>query len=303
MCPKTAIFITGPTAAGKTKMAVSLAQYFNTEILSADSRQCYRELNIGVAKPSAEELKAVNHYFINSHSVTQNITAATFERYALDVLNIIFTSKDIAIVAGGTGLYIRALARGFDNIPAVPEYIRDEVKQLYQLNGIEGLTQSLINEDPLFVAEGEMKNPQRMMRALEVIRASGSSIRSFQQSAANKRDFNMIFIGLEMPREKLYDRINQRVDGMMDEGLLEEVKSLNEFRQLNALQTVGYRELFEYFEGDKTLIEAVAKIKQNTRHYAKRQLTWFKADPQIRWFGPDDEGQVNEYLSKILASG
>jgi tRNA dimethylallyltransferase len=297
MCAKTVIIIAGPTAVGKTRLAIALASYFNTAIISADSRQCFRELNIGVAKPTPNELQSVIHYFINSHSITQNITAATFEEFALRALDDIFESHDTAIVAGGTGLYIRALVKGFDYIPAVPEIIREEVKAVFQQQGREGLAAALLTEDPDFAKEGEMKNPQRMMRALEVIRSSGISIRAFQQAAENKRSFNTISIGLELPREQLYERINQRVDIMMEDGLLEEVKSLKEYRDLNALQTVGYREMFEFLDGEKTLKEAVDKIKQNTRHYAKRQLTWFKADPEIRWFNPADEEQIIAYLS------
>jgi tRNA dimethylallyltransferase len=297
MCAKTVIIIAGPTAVGKTKMAIVLARYFNTAIISADSRQCYRELNIGVAKPTTDELQSVPHYFINSHSITQNITAATFEAFALNALDDIFVSHDVAIVAGGTGLYIRALVKGFDHIPPVPENIREDVKAVYQQQGREGLAAALFAEDPEFAREGEMKNPQRMMRALEVKRSSGVSIRTFQQAAENKRPFNTIFIGLELPREQLYERINQRVDIMMEQGLLEEVKSLQEYRHLNALQTVGYRELYEFLDGHKSLKEAVDKIKQNTRHYAKRQLTWFKADPDIKWFTPEQTDEVIAYVS------
>lgn len=297
MCAKTVIIIAGPTAVGKTKVAITLARYFNTAIISADSRQCFRELNIGVAKPATDELLSVPHYFINSHSITQNITAATFEEYALKALDDIFVSHDTAIVVGGTGLYIRALVKGFDHIPPVPEKIREEVKAVFEQQGREGLAAALLTEDPEFASEGEMKNPQRMMRALEVKRTSGVSIRAFQQASQNQRSFKTISIGLELPREQLYERINQRVDVMMKDGLLEEVKSLKEFRDLNALQTVGYREMFEFLDGQKTLQEAVDKIKQNTRHYAKRQLTWFKADSEISWFNPADVEQIITYLA------
>ena len=296
MPAKTAIFIVGPTAVGKTQTALYLARYFDTAIISADSRQCYKELNIGVAKPSVNELQEVKHYFINSHSITEDLTAAVFERYALDALSAIFSTNDIAIVAGGTGLYIRALSKGFDAIPAVPAKIREDVQKLFDEQGFDGLSGALQKEDPLFVKTGEMKNPQRMKRALEVVRASGLSIRSFQKSTTTHRDFNMIFVGIELPRKLLYDHINKRVDNMINEGLLEEVKSLVPWRNLNALQTVGYKELFAYLDGNLQLADSVSAIKQNTRHYAKRQLTWFKADPLVEWFAPGDEEKIIQYI-------
>lgn len=276
MTPHTCIIIGGPTAVGKTALAITLARHFSTSILSADSRQCFRELNIGVAKPSNAELEQAHHYFINSHSIQDNVTAADYETYALHSLEEIFRTAPVAIVVGGTGLYLKALMEGLDSIPPVAEDIRQQIISEYESKGLRWLQQTVAAEDPLYYSTGETQNPQRLMRALEVVRATGQSIRHFQQASRPQRPFRMIPVRLSLPRETLYERINQRVDTMMAEGLLQEVKSLLPWKHLNALQTVGYQELFEYFEGKSSLEEAVEKIKVNTRHYAKRQETWFK---------------------------
>lgn len=283
---KTCIIIAGPTAVGKTSIAIQLAAYFNTQIISADSRQCYRELNIGVAKPSAEELVRVDHYFINSHSIHENVSAADFEAYALDAVEKIFQQHDIAIMVGGTGLYIKAFMEGLDKIPAADEKIREAITNTYREKGFEWLEESLKAEDPEFSITGEMQNPQRMMRALEVKRSTGRSIVAFQSKQKIKRNFNIIQLGLELPRELLYERINNRVDMMIEMGLIDEVKSLIPYKELNALQTVGYKELFCYFDGTSTRAGAIEQIKQNTRHYAKRQMTWFRKDESIVWAEP-----------------
>ena len=294
---KTAIIVSGPTAVGKTALSIQLARHFKTEILSADSRQCYHELNIGVAKPNQEELELVKHHFINSHSIKDNLTAAGFEQYALQKANDVFREHDQLIVTGGTGLYIKAFVSGFDVMPAVPDETREIVRLLYQTHGLNGLRESLEKEDPVFSASDDLKNPQRMMRALEFVRTTGTSIRNYQRSVVSERPFKVINIGLELPREILYERINARVDKMMEEGLLDEVKGLQPFKHLNALQTVGYRELFDFLEGKMSLEKAVDKIKQNTRHYAKRQLTWFKADTSIKWFDPKDIEAIFAFLA------
>jgi len=294
---KTAIIVSGPTAVGKTALSIQLARHFKTEILSADSRQCYHELNIGVAKPNPEELELVKHHFINSHSIKDNLTAAGFEQYALQKANDVFREHDQLIVTGGTGLYIKAFVSGFDVMPAVPDETREIVRLLYQTHGLNGLRESLEKEDPVFSASDDLKNPQRMMRALEFVRTTGTSIRNYQQKKPAERPFRIITIGLELPREELYARINARVDKMMGDGLLEEVKALLPYKHLNALQTVGYRELIAYLTGEMSLEKAVDKIKQNTRHYAKRQLTWFKADPTIHWFHPGDWEGILAFLA------
>lgn len=280
---KTCIVIAGPTAVGKTAFAIDLAKYYSTEIISADSRQCYKELNIGVARPSPEELDTVPHHFIASHSVLQDISAADFENYALNAVNEIFKKKEVAVLVGGTGLYIKAFCEGLDQIPSIDESVRDGIKKQYLDKGIGWLQQQLQTIDPFYAERGEMQNPQRMMRALEVKQGTGQSIVSFQSQQKKQRPFNIVKIGMELPRPVLYERINRRVDTMMQQGLLEEAKGLLPFKDRNALQTVGYRELFDYLQGFISPEKAVELIKQNSRHYAKRQLTWFKRDAAIKW--------------------
>jgi tRNA dimethylallyltransferase len=283
---KTCIVIVGPTAVGKTSFAVDLAQHFNTEIISADSRQCYNELNIGVAKPSPEQLQKVKHNFINSHSVQDEVNAKVFEEYALQKINEIFTGNDIAVMVGGTGLYVKAFCEGLDEVPIIKTEIRKEVVTNYNNGGYEWLRDQVQKNDSLYFSKGEVKNPQRMMRALEVKLSTGKSIIEFQSQKKIERDFKINKIGLELSREQLYQNINNRADEMMDKGLLDEVKGLHPYKNLNALQTVGYTELFNYLEDKLSLKEAVEKIKINTRHYAKRQMTWFKKDKEIQWFSP-----------------
>lgn len=276
MKKKTCIIIAGPTAVGKTARAIELALQYNTQIISADSRQCFTELNIGVAKPSPSELETIKHYFINSHSIHDEVNVKLFEEYALKSANSIFQNNDFAVMAGGTGMYIKAFAEGIDEIPDTGTEIRNKIIESYQLNGIEWLKNEIEKSDPEYYKKGEMQNPQRMIRALEVMLFTGKSILSFQSGKKIKRDFDLKFITIELPREQLYNNINTRVDKMMEHGLLEEARNLYPFKHLNALQTVGYKELFDYFEGKYSLEKAVDEIKKNTRHYAKRQLTWFK---------------------------
>ncbi|MEO7801480.1 MAG: tRNA (adenosine(37)-N6)-dimethylallyltransferase MiaA, partial [Ginsengibacter sp.] len=237
----TCIIIAGPTAVGKTALSIALAKHFNTEITSADSRQCYLELNIGVAKPSPEELQNVPHYFINSHSIKDEVNVKIFETYALEKLNSIFHKNPVAIVVGGTGLYINVLCRGVDDMPIVPEEIKEEINTAYKQNGLEWLQRKIAMEDELYVANGEIKNPFRLMRALAVKRTTGQSILFYQTQTKKVRPFKIILIGLDLPKEMLYDRINIRVDNMIEKGLYDEVKLLLPFRHLQALQTVGYR--------------------------------------------------------------
>jgi tRNA dimethylallyltransferase len=288
MKQKTCIIICGPTASGKTSAAIDVAQYFNTEIISADSRQCFKELNIGVAKPSQEELNSVPHHFIHTHSVHDNFTAADYEKYAIAEIKKIFTTRDIAVMVGGTGLYIKAFCDGLDDIAAIDEKIKKEIVFQYNEHGIVWLQAKIKEEDPLYFKKGEIKNPQRLMRALEVVRNSGKSILEQQTKIKKQRDFNIIKIGIDLPRGFLYERINNRVDFMVEQGLEAEARSLFPFKNLNALQTVGYRELFDYFENKISKERAIELIKQNTRHYAKRQLTWFKKDEAVQWRQPEE---------------
>lgn len=293
------LIIAGPTAVGKTQLAVDVAKHFHTEIISADSRQCYHELNIGVARPEVAQLQQVIHHFIAEHSIHESITAADFERIALDKLAQIFQQNNIAVVAGGTGLYLRALEFGLDNIPAVDVAVRDEIMLQYERKGIAWLYEKLTAEDSLFASAGEMQNPHRMMRALEVIRGTGQSILSFHRHEKTNRPFDCIKIGLELPREQLYDRINKRVLLMMEQGLEAEAKAVFPFRELQALQTVGYTELFDYFDGEISSDTAVELIQQHSRNYAKRQITWLKKEKDLTWL-PPDAGVVIDFIETRL---
>ncbi len=300
---KTCIIVAGATAVGKTDLSIELAQAYSTDIISADSRQCYRELHIGVAKPAPADLLKVSHYFIDSHSITEEVSAAGFENYALAAVTEIFNTNEYAIMVGGTGLYIRAFAEGLDQIPTVDASLRQEIRDGYQLHGLPWLQNEIKIKDPLYYATGEAENPQRLMRALEVIMSTGQSINTFRTGTQKQRDFNIIKIGLELPRDILYERINNRVDQMMQAGLLTEAQTLLPMKELNALQTVGYRELFDYLSGKITLNAAVQLIKQHTRHYAKRQMTWFKKDPGFTWFNAADStlaAEIHEHVEKKI---
>lgn len=274
----------GPTAVGKTSFAIALAKALGTEIISADARQCYKEMNIGVARPSADELKTVPHHFIASHSVNENINASFYENWAMNKVETLFSTKDAIVMVGGTGLYIKAFCEGLDLIPAIDAEIRENIIAQYEKLGLRWLQKEVSVKDPQYWEKGEQKNPQRLMRALEVRLGTGSSITSFQNKKAVERPFKIVKIGLELPREELYERINARVLTMLEEGLEKEVKSLEAVAHLNALQTVGYSEWKDYFEGKISKEKVIENIQQNTRHYAKRQMTWFKRDPSITWF-------------------
>lgn len=277
-----------------------MATHFNTVILSADSRQCYKELNVGVARPTQKELQLIPHHFIASHSVRDDITAAWYQNYALNLLQQLFATNDVIVVTGGTGLYIKALTLGLDAIPEVPGDIRNTIIKNYEARGIEWLQEQLQQQDPLFSAHGEMQNPQRMMRALEVLQATGQSILRFRNKEKVPRPFNIVQVGLELSRDILYERINSRVDAMMAAGLEKEVRSLLPYRHLNALQTVGYKELFEYLDGTINLQTAVTLIKQNTRRYAKRQMTWFKKQAGMAWVDVQHTTSIVPIVENLL---
>ena len=274
----------GPTAVGKTSFAIALAKALNTEIISAEARQCYKEMNIGVARPSAEELKSVPHHFIASHSINENINASYFENWALEKVQNLFITKDTVVIVGGTGLYIKAFCEGLDIIPAIEPSIRENIIAQYEKLGMRWLQKEVSVKDPQYWEKGEQKNPQRLMRALEVILGTGASILSFQNKKPIERPFKMVKIGLELDRDELYQRINDRVLNMIELGLEKEVKGLEEYAHLNALQTVGYSEWRDYFEQKISCENVIENIQQNTRHYAKRQMTWFKRDPSTTWF-------------------
>jgi tRNA dimethylallyltransferase len=295
---KKIIVIAGPTAVGKTAIAIKVAQHYKTEIISADSRQCFKELSIGVARPSIEELKAIKHHFIATHSIQDEVTAAGFEQYALQKTNELFQQHDTLLMVGGTGLYIKAFCEGLDNIPAIDPAVRENIVSNYEAKGLQWLQEEVQAKDPEFYKVGEVQNPQRMMRALEVVVSTGQSILYFRKGQKAKRDFDIIKIGLELPKEELHQRIHNRVDNMIKEGLVEEVKSLIPFKQLNALQTVGYSEIFEYMDGKIGLEQAITDIKTNTRQYAKRQMTWFKRDKEINWFNTHNTDEIIRYMGR-----
>jgi tRNA dimethylallyltransferase len=295
MPQKTVIVITGPTGSGKTALAIEIARHFETSIISADSRQCFRELNIGVAKPSAAQLELVRHHFINSHSILETVHAALFESLAITWCENIFSRRDVVVMAGGTGLYIKAFRDGLDEIPAVDEGIRKDIQLQYRDQGIGWLQEAVRLADPLFYASGETFNPQRMMRALEVMRSTGRSIIIYRNQQKKKNPFRILEFAVQQPRKELYQRIDERVDQMMEAGLLNEVKSLSPYQHLNALQTVGYKEIFDHLNGKMSLDHSISLIKQNTRHYAKRQITWVNNNTNLTWL-------ENNFLERIMKS-
>ncbi len=294
--------IVGPTAIGKTALAVQIAQKFQTEIISADSRQFYIETEIGTAKPSAVELAAAKHHFINSHHITENFTVGDFETQSLAKLNEIFEKNDFAVLVGGSGLYINAVCNGFDDLPRASAELRAQLNQDFLDEGIEPLQRRLQELDPLYFKEVDLHNPQRIIRALEVCISTGIPFSTYRTRSQKIRPFSCVKIGLNTSRDQLYDQINKRVDQMIAMGLEDEAKNLMPYRHLNALNTVGYSELFDYFDGKITRNEAIEKIKQNTRRFAKRQLTWFRKDLEINWFEPSESFNKTQQILLNLPS-
>lgn len=295
---KQLIVIGGPTASGKTALAIRLAQHFSTEIVSADSRQFYREITIGTAKPTAEELALVKHHFINNLSIYDNYSVGDFEKEAMAVLEKLFEKHDVVILVGGTGLYIKAVCEGLDVFPETPLSIRYEFEDLLAKNGIEYLQNLLKEVDFDYFNEADIDNPKRIIRALSVWKSSGQPFSSFRKGDKVNRFFTPIYICLDVQRPILYARINERVDTMVAEGLVAEAKDLYPFKNLNALQTVGYSEFFDYFDGKMPLSEVIDKVKQHTRNYAKRQVTWFKKGDYWQRFEPDNFEGIICFLSK-----
>lgn len=294
------IQIAGPTAAGKTALAIELAKWLGTEIVSFDSRQCYQELSIGVARPSDTELAAVKHHFIASHSIHQPLDAHTFAQQAHSVVKDLLQRFPVVVMVGGTGLYWKAFHEGLDKIPAVDASIRNALIEQYQQLGLSWLQSELIRVDPLFAATGEMKNPQRMMRALEVFRATGASILSFRKKEIVQPYYSLCSLGLTRSRDTLVELIDHRVENMFSQGLLEEVRSLEQHASLTPLQTMGYTELFSHLQGACTLEQAKEQIKINTRQYAKRQLTWFRKQEAIEWFEPEQMQEILSFVKKLV---
>ncbi|MGJ1432755.1 tRNA (adenosine(37)-N6)-dimethylallyltransferase MiaA [Sphingobacterium spiritivorum] len=301
MKQKTLIAIVGPTAVGKTAMAIQIAQYYKTEILSADSRQFYKEMCIGTAKPSKEELASVPHHFVDSHSISEEYSAGDFERDALAKLEELFVHHDVVVLVGGSGLFVRAVCEGLDNLPKPLPGIREALNERLDREGIAVLQNYLQEIDPVYFSEVDIDNSQRVVRALEVYESTGKPFSFYRQHTVAKRPFNIITVALNTDRAKLYNRINKRVELMMQAGLVEEVKGLMPYRDKPALLTVGYAEIFDYLACKISLEEAVDKIKQNSRRYAKRQITWFKKDTGTRWFEPDDQEGIISYADSLVS--
>ena len=295
---KTLIVITGPTAVGKTALCLDLAQHFGIPIINADSRQIYKELKIGTASPTDEQLAKVKHYFVGTLSMNDYYSASLFEQQTMEILEREFAKSDYALMAGGSMMYIDAVCNGIDDIPTVDDVTRETLKSRLANEGLETLVEELRHLDPEYYEIVDKQNPRRVVHGLEICLMTGKTYTSFRKREKKQRPFRIIKIGLNREREELYNRINLRVDQMMDEGLLDEARNLYPMRHMNALNTVGYKEMFAYLDGTWTLEEAVERIKGNTRRYARKQLTWYKKDEQIRWFHPDEKENIISYISQ-----
>ncbi|MET7256483.1 tRNA (adenosine(37)-N6)-dimethylallyltransferase MiaA [Dyadobacter fermentans] len=290
------VTVAGPTAVGKTALSISLAQDLGTEIISADSRQFFRELSIGTAKPTREELMQAKHHFVDSHSISEAYSAGDFERDALALLEVLFQEHDIVVMTGGSGFYVKAVLEGLDDLPSPLPGLRESLMQKLNDNGLAPLQEEVRQIDPEFAATSELANPQRVVRALEVFYTSGTPISQFKLKSTRNRPFLPINIALDRNRAELYQRIDQRMDIMLQEGLVEEAKSVIAYREHHALKTVGYREVYSYLDGEYDEKEMVRLLKQNSRRYAKRQLTWFRHQGNFEWFHPDDYDRILEYV-------
>lgn len=290
------IIVTGPTAVGKTRVAADLAKKLGTPVINADSRQVYREMRIGTAMPSEIEFSEVKHYFFGHRSISEGYDASKYEYDVIGFLNNWFARNHQIVMAGGSGLYIDAVCRGIDDLPSVDPEIRRKLKIDYETFGIRTIREMLKSADPEYYGSVDLNNPRRILKALEVFEMTGRTYSSYLTRTAKERNFRSLMIGLDMPRHELHERINQRVDNMIADGLLDEVRSLLPLRHFNALNTVGYKELIEYLDGNYPLDEAIEKIKAHTRQYARRQLTWFRRYPDIQWFHPDETEKIMEYV-------
>ena len=295
------ITIIGPTAIGKTNLAIKIADYFKTEIVSADSRQFYKEMNIGTAKPSNSELNSIKHHLINNKSINDNYNISDYEKDALKSIKSIFNKNDAAILVGGSGLYINTVLYGLDEIPGISDEIRSSLYLDLELKGIKKMQKELKLLDPASYSDIDINNPRRLIRALEVSISTGKSYSSFLKKKKKKRDFNIIVLGINQERSELYNKINTRVDNMIESGLINEVKELYNLKGLNALNTIGYREVFNYIEDKYSLDECISEIKKNTRRYAKRQLTWFKSIDNVEWITPDyNFEKIIAYINSLI---
>lgn len=298
--PKYLIAIVGPTASGKTALSVKLAKIFNTEIISADSRQIYKELSIGTAKPTKEEMGGVRHHFVNSHTIEEDYSIGKYEKEALEVLNTIFKEKDIAILTGGSGLYVKVVCEGMDEVPDSDPEIREELNQKYREEGLELLLTELEKIDPEYYEQVDKSNPQRVIRGIEVFWSTGTPFSQFRTGEKKERPFNVLKIGMLWDRKELYNRIDERMDQMIQAGLFQEVESLRQFNDKNALQTVGYKEVFDYLEGKYDKEECIRLLKRNSRRYAKRQMTWFNKDKEIIWVNYKEQEKIVELIREEL---
>ncbi|MDR0977055.1 MAG: tRNA (adenosine(37)-N6)-dimethylallyltransferase MiaA [Prevotellaceae bacterium] len=299
---KTLIVLTGPTGVGKTELSLRLAERLRTSILSADSRQLYADLKIGTAAPTPEQLERVPHHFVGTLALADYYSAARYEEEAMTLLHTLFSTHDAVVLTGGSMMYIDAVCHGMDDIPTVDTETRQLLQARYEAEGLEPLVGELRLLDPEYYHTVDKKNPKRIIHALEICYMTGRSYTSFRTHRIKERPFRILKIGLNRPREELYDRINRRVDAMMDEGLLDEVQRVYPFRHLNSLNTVGYKELFRYLDGDWTLPFAIDKMKQNTRIYSRKQLTWFRRDNNMQWFHPEQETEINHTIDKALSA-
>lgn len=297
---KTLIVILGPTGVGKTELCLRVAEYFHIPIINADSRQIFREIPIGTAAPTEEQRRRVKHYFVGTHSIDDYYSASMYEEDAVKLINQLLLQDECALMTGGSMMYIDAVCNGIDDIPTIREDIRTEMKRRYAEEGLDALVEELRKLDPEHYAIVDKKNYRRVIHALEICHQTGKTYTSFRVGEKKERPFRILKIGLNRDREELYQRINQRVDEMMCQGLLEEVKKMYPKRHLNSLNTVGYKELFNYLDGTWTLEEAVERMKGNTRRYMRKQLTWFKRDPEIRWFHPDEADGIIHYIEENL---
>ena len=296
------ILIAGPTAVGKTQLSLSIAEQYKTDIISCDSRQFYKEMCIGTAVPSTDELSRIKHHFIQNLSIQDHYSIGQFERDALVKIEALHKNNNAVVMVGGSGMYIDAVCNGLDDFPPVPDAIRKELNLRHQNEGLDALKKELMKLDPDYHELVDSSNPHRIIRAIEVCMVSGKPFSSFRKQQAKKRNFKTVKIILNREREELYSRINKRVDKMMTEGLLEEVKKLYDYKDCNALQTVGYKELFAYFDGEWDLETAIEEIKKNTRRYAKRQMTWFRRDQNNHFFKPENEAEIMAYLKENITN-
>lgn len=298
--PKYLIVVVGPTAVGKTAIGIQLAKHFDTDVISCDSRQFYKELTVGTAKPTVQEMDGVIHHFINSHSIDQVVSAGDFEKECLSLLSELYLKKDIYVLVGGSGLFVKALLEGLDHFPEVPHSVRETLNARFEKEGILPLQEELKERDPIYFEKVDIHNHQRIIRALEVCIGTGRPFSSYLSNSITKRPFTPIKVGLSLDRAVLFNRINLRVDQMINNGLEAEVQGVSGYQDHYALRTVGYQELFDFFQGKTSKEKAIELIKRNTRRYAKRQLTWFKKDEETKWFAPSNFPEVLSYIKKSI---